>query len=62
MTAQDENQENVEKDSCLDSLLRMVEAIDKNVEDILEAVNEHFDRDSYEPVLNGREYFNDKDY
>jgi len=62
MTAQDENQENVEKDSCLDSLLRMVESIDKKVEDILEAVNEHFDRDSYEPVLNGREYFNDKDY
>ena len=62
MTAQNENKEDVENDTGLDSLLRMVEAIDKNVEDILEAVNEHFDRDSYEPVLNGREYFNDKDY
>jgi len=62
MTAQNENNEDVENDTGLDSLLRMVEAIDKNVEDILEAVNEHFDRDSYEPVLNGREYFNDKDY
>ena len=62
MTAQNENKEDVEKDSCLDSLLRMVESIDKKVEDILEAVNEHFDRDSYEPVLNGRDYFNDKDY
>ena len=62
MTAQNENKEDVENDTGLDSLLRMVESIDKNVEDILEAVNEHFDRDSYEPVLNGREYFNDKDY
>ena len=62
MTAQDENNEDVENDTGLDSLLRMVESINKNVEDILEAVNEHFDRDSYEPVLNGRDYFNDKDY
>ena len=62
MTAQNENKEDVENDTGLDSLLRMVESIDKNVEDILEAITEHFDRDSYEPVLNGREYFNDKDY
>ena len=62
MTAQDENQEDVEKEDCLDSLIRKVESINKNVEDILDRLNEHFDHASYEYMWNGREDFNDKYY
>ena len=62
MTAQDENEQDVEKDDHLDVLVRKVESIDKNVEDILETLNEHFDHDSYHSLWNGREYYNSKDY
>ena len=62
MTAQDENQEDVEKEDCLDSLIRKVESINKNVEDILDRLNEHFDHSRYESMWNGREDFNDKYY
>ena len=62
MTAQDENQEDVEKEDCLDSLIRKVESINKNVEDILDRLNEHFDHNRYESMWNGREDFSDKYY
>ena len=62
MTAQDENQEDVEEEDCLDSLVRKVESINKNVEDILDRLNEHFDHSRYESMWNGREDFNDKYY
>ena len=62
MTAQDENQEDVEEEDCLDSLIRKVKSINKNVEDILDRLNEHFDHSRYESMWNGREDFNDKYY
>ena len=62
MTAQDENREDVEKEDCLDSLIRKVESINKNVEDILDRLNEHFDHNRYESMWNGREDFSDKYY
>lgn len=62
MTAQDENQEDVEEEDCLDSLIRKVESINKNVEDILDRLNEHFDHSRYESMWNGREDFHDKYY
>ena len=62
MTAQEKDEAEGEGDRSLDTLFRKVESIDRNVEDILEAINEHFDHESYHSMWNGREYYNAKDY
>jgi len=58
MTAQNENNENTEKQKALNSLLRIVESIDKSIEDILDAINEHVDRQDYEPMWDNHDYYN----
>ena len=62
MTAQEKDEREGEGDRSLDILFRKVESIDKNVEDILEAIHEHFDHESYHSMWNGREYYNGKNY
>ena len=64
MTPPKENPREPEPDKRLESILQTVRSIDRNVENILEKLNEHFDDTSIEPVwakdydmyLNGNDY------
>ena len=64
MTPPKENPRESEPDKRLESILQTVRSIDRNVESILEKLNEHFDDASNEPIwakdydmyLNGNDY------
>ena len=62
MTTREKHRPEGKKDRRLDVLVRKVESIDRNVEDILDRLNAHLDPVSYDLMWNGREYLNDKDY
>jgi len=62
MTAQDENNQQVEQDDRLERILQTVRSIDRNVEEILERLGEHFEQDKYDPAWNSSGCLNDNDY
>jgi hypothetical protein len=61
MTAQDENNHEVEQDSRLERILQTVKSIDRNVEEIREKLTERFDKPSCQD-WEIDEFFNGKDY
>jgi len=62
MTAQDENNQQVEQDDRLERILQTVRSIDRNVEEIREKLGEHFEQDKFDPAWNGSGYLNENDY
>jgi len=62
MTAQDENNQQVDQDDRLERILQTVRSIDSNVEEILEKLGEHFEQDRYDPAWNSSSYLNENDY
>ena len=56
MTEQNENQQNSEDNSCQENILQTIHSIDRNVEDILDILNDHLDHSSYDPAWD-HDYF-----
>ena len=61
MTAQDKNNHDVDANR-LESILKTVKSIDRNVEEILDTVSEHFEAQEYDPSWEHDDYLESHGY
>ena len=62
MTSKQNKSKKAELNRYRENILRALQSIDTNVEDILDTLNERFEADLYYPPWNSDEYQLDSDY